>query len=163
MFTLTKKTDYGIIALSHLAKQPVGTVTTAREIAERYHVPAALLVNVLKALCQGELVRSTRGVKGGYTLALQADEISLAEIIRVIDGPVRFVQCSDKTSDGESACELLGTCPVVRPIHKVHAKLVSFLNDVKLSDIAFDEAFGDNNDKVALSLSGLQHHPEHVI
>jgi len=153
MFTLTKKTDYGIIALSHMALQPSGNVSTSREIAERYHVPGALLVNVLKALCQNELVRSTRGVKGGYALAVPAADITLADIIQAVEGPVRFVQCSTAAAEGETPCDLLNTCPVTRPVRKVHDRLVDFLRHVTLAQIAFDGEFGKPG--VAVSREGV--------
>jgi Rrf2 family protein len=141
MLQLTKKTDYSILALSYMAQRP-NTVCTAREIAEQYHVPSALLMNVLKVLCQGELVRSLRGAKGGYCLARPADSITLADIIMTIEGPVRFVQCAAKPAEGKDACRMMGTCPVSRPVRKVHNQLNDFLKQVTLAQIAFDEDYG---------------------
>lgn len=141
MLQLTKKTDYAILALSYMAQRP-GVVCTAREIAEQFHVPSALLMNVLKILCQGELVRSLRGAKGGYTLALPADQMTLADIIVVIEGPVRFVQCAAKGNGPRDPCVLMGTCPVSRPVRKVHNQLNDFLKQVSLAQIAFDEDYG---------------------
>jgi Rrf2 family protein len=152
MFTLTKKTDYGIIALAHLAQQPAGVFSGAREIAERYHVPASLLINVLKALCHAELVRSTRGVKGGYALAFPPAEITLADIIGALEGPVRFVQCSGDAVDRGPRCELLTTCPVTRPVRKVHDRLMEFLGQITLAQIAFDGGYGPRG--IALSREG---------
>ena len=137
MFALTKKTDYAIIALSHMAQQP-GVPCTAREVALRFNVPHALLMNVLKTLTHGELVRSIRGPKGGYVLARSTDQISLHDIIDSVEGPVRFVKCADDLGVGESPCELLSVCPVTRPIRKVHQKLTDFLHTITLSDIAHD-------------------------
>lgn len=150
MLALTKRTDYAIIALAHMAQNP-GAVHNAREIAERFRVPPALLMNVLKDLCHGELVRSTRGVKGGYSLALPADQITLNDIIRAADGPVRFVQCAGEES-GDAACELMATCPVSRPVRKVHDKLTDFLATVTLAQIAHDPDYKDHC--VHLSLEG---------
>lgn len=142
MFTLTKKTDYAIIALSHMAQRP-GQVCNAREIAQRFGAPVSLLMNVLKAMTHGELIRSIRGVKGGYTLARPADEITLYAIINAIEGPVRFVQCTEESRSGESLCELFRTCPVTRPVRKVHRKLVEFLKDITLAEIAHDSGYGE--------------------
>ncbi len=150
MFALTRKTDYAIIALSHLAQHPQG-LCTAREIADRYHVPQSLLMNVLKSLCHNQLVTSTRGVKGGYTLAMPADEITLAEIISAVDGPVRFVQCADQSA-AQEPCDLLEVCPVTRPVRKVHEKLVEFLHQVTLAHIAYDPEYRGRG--VALSFEG---------
>jgi len=154
MFTLTKKTDYAIIALSYIAQKDAGVITTAREIAERYTLPPALLVNVLKSLCHGELVRSTRGTKGGYSLAVPAEGITLADIIDAIEGPVRFVQCSGDHTGPEGNCDLLHSCPVTRPVRKVHDRLVEFLGQITLAQIAFDSEFGDRG--VALSREGAK-------
>ena len=151
MFALTKKTDYAIIALSHMAQCP-GVVCKARDIADRFHMPAALLMNVLKNLCQGELVRSTRGVKGGYALALPPDEITLDSIIQVVEGPVRFVQCAGELPAGEANCELLANCPVTRPVRKLHNRLKEFLKQVTLAQIAYDCDYGDKN--VSISREG---------
>ena len=141
MLQLTKKTDYAILALSFLAQRP-DEKCAAREIAEQFNVPSALLMNVLKTLCQGELVRSIRGAKGGYVLAREANSISLADIITVIEGPVAFVQCATKTKDGKGPCDLAGTCPVSRPVRKVHKQLSEFLRNVSLAQIAYDEDYG---------------------
>lgn len=151
MFALTKKTDYAIIALSHMAQRP-GVICNAREIAERFHVPLALMIKVLKVLSQGELVRSIRGVKGGYTLALPAVRITLASIIETIDGPVKIVQCAGHREPGDAECDLLDVCPVTRTVRKVHEKLKGFLDQVTLADIAFDRDYGNGN--VPVSVEG---------
>lgn len=149
MFALTRKTDYGIIALCHMVHRPE-TLSTARDMAERYHVPPALLMNVLKDLCHAELVHSTRGVKGGYSLALPADQISLADIIVAVEGPIRFVQCAGEDGNGSAPCELFTVCPVSRPVRKVHEKLVDFLGQVTLAQIAQDFDHTERSAPVAL-------------
>src|SRR5690606_10453865 len=80
MLSLTRKTEYALIALFHLARESE-RVCTAREISARYHLPPALLMNVLKCLASGDLLLSTRGAKGGYRLALPPEAISLSAII----------------------------------------------------------------------------------
>ena len=150
MLTLTRRTDYALIALAHMARQKKGQLCRAREIVERYHLPSALLVNVLKTLVQAELIRSTRGTKGGYALALPPDRLTLGDVIRAMEGPIRFVQCTDE--HGPSPCEFLNDCPVTRSVRKVHRQLVEFLDQVTLAQIAFD---GECRDRcVALSREG---------
>lgn len=149
MFALTKKTDYAIIALADMARRP-GQVVNAREIARRFNMPQALLIKVLKVLVQGELIRSMRGVKGGYTLALPADRITLQSIIQTIEGPIRFVQCATDDEHAEGACDLVMSCPVSRPIRKVHDRLKEFLNQVTLADIAYDREYCEKNVEVSV-------------
>src|SRR5215510_2114177 len=100
MLALTKKVDYGLIALCHLANHR-DEMATAREIAARYHLPPALLMNVMKSVAQAGLVRSSRGARGGYELAQPPEAITLNAIIEAIEGPVRFVQCV--VIDGDAA------------------------------------------------------------
>src|ERR1044071_9630417 len=136
MLTLTRKTDYALIALAHMAQQKKGSLCRAREIIARYHLPSALLVNVLKGLVQAELVRSTRGTKGGYALALPPERVTLGSVIRAMEGPIRFVHCSEEHGEGD--CELVNHCPVTRSVRKVHRQLMDFLDHVTLAQIAFD-------------------------
>ncbi len=145
MSTFTKKTDYGIVALSYMAKRP-GEVCNAREISERHHLPSALLMNVLKLLSRGDIVQSIRGAKGGYMLAREADKISLAEIIKAVDGPVGLVRCAVKQSGKPDPCDKMRTCPVSRPIRKVHRRLSELLDGVTLGQIANDDDYGDPTD-----------------
>jgi Rrf2 family protein len=144
MFALTKKTDYAIIALSYMAQQG-GRVCTAREIAEQFNMPAALLMNVLKTLNQSELVSSSRGAKGGYRLAMPAEEITLCDIITVVEGPIRFVQCAAGAQSPTQNCGLAESCPVTKPVNKVHDQLNVFLKQVTLAQIAYDKDYGDPN------------------
>jgi Rrf2 family protein len=118
-------------------------VATAREIAGRYRVPAALLMNVLKALAQHGLVRSSRGRKGGYELARPPERVTLNEIVEAIEGPVRFVPCAavDEVHPHEG-CDLIRICPVSAPVRRLHHRLKGFFDEVTLAQIAFDADCG---------------------
>lgn len=151
MFALTRKTDYAIIALSHMAQNP-GLICTAREIADKFHVPPALLMNVLKTMSQRELVRSIRGAKGGYTLALPADQVTLATIIEAVEGPIRFTMCSAQREPEDPGCDLFEFCPIKRPIQGIHDKLAGFLEQVTLEDIVREAREPEQN--VTLSVKG---------
>lgn len=152
VFTLTRKTDYALIALCHMARRPQ-EISTAREIAERYHVPPALLMNILKLLTQAELVRSIRGSKGGYTLAMPPGQITLEGIIRATEGPYRFVQCTAESKDDSPPCDLIDHCPISGPVQRVHAKLKAFLTEVTLAELAFESQRGDEPVQLAVALS----------
>jgi Rrf2 family protein len=146
MLSLTKRTSYGLIALSHLARSGERP-SSAREIAERYSVPAALLTNVLKSLAKGELVRSVRGAKGGYRLAMPASEMTLAMLITAIEGPVQLVECaSHRVSDDPNAlsCRLERSCPVRGAARKVDAKLRAVLEEITLADMLAPGSDGES-------------------
>jgi len=137
MLSLTKKTGYGLIAMTHLAGLAPEELASAREIAERFGVPTALLMNVLKELAAAGYVRSVRGAKGGYRLARQPEQISLGALITALEGPVRLAECLRGGEEGGGAvCELVDRCPIADPVHRVQRKFKDFLETMTLADIA---------------------------
>lgn len=139
MLSLTRKTEYALIAACHLARAENGAVISARDIHESHGVPLPLLMNILKKLNQAGLVRSQRGVRGGYSLALPPEKIDLAEFIEAVEGPVQLVRCT-ALSRKNPRCAVTGRCPIQRSIHKVHHRLRDFLTEITLAELAFDEA-----------------------
>ena len=137
MLSLTKKSEYALIAICHLAR--VGDrIVSAREIAEQHEVPLPLLMNVLKKLGQTGHVRSVRGARGGYTLALPPGELSLATLIEAVEGPVRLVNCVPGPGGPRRACVRTNVCSIRWPVHKVHDRLLRFLGGISVADVAFD-------------------------
>ena len=135
MLALTKKTDYALIALSHLAKQP-GGIVSAREIARVYHLPLPILTNILKMLAQTGVLISVRGASGGYGLARPAEAITLHELIAAIEGPFQFVRCViAEPEPGQNSCDLESSCPLRLPAHRIRERLKEFLENMTLSEI----------------------------
>lgn len=132
MITLTRRSDYALIALSHLAQARDG-LSSAREIADRHRVSLPLLMNILKQLTRAGVVESVRGARGGYRLVANADEMSLGEFIGIVEGPVRLVQCAD--AGPSSKCDRTLDCPVRSPVLRVHRRLKQFLAEVPLTEI----------------------------
>jgi Rrf2 family protein len=138
MLKLTKKADYGLIALRHLAlaaNGPKGSAS-AKDIAEAYGIPLPLLSKVLQKLARGGLLASEQGTNGGYRLARQASEISALEAIRTIDGPIILTQCFTEHNTGCHQSEL---CPVREPLRKVHEGILGLLAGISLSDLCSDD------------------------
>ena len=137
MLALTKKTSYGLIAMSHLAKLDSGQVTSAREISKLYGTPISLLMNVMKELAAAGYVESVRGVRGGYRLARRPEEINLSDLIAAIERPVRQTECRTHESEDGKECplEVMARCPIADPVHRVHRKLNDFLRKVTLAEI----------------------------
>jgi Rrf2 family protein len=139
MLSLTRKTDYALIALTHMARDPEGCCS-AREIATRYRVPLPLLMNILKLLTRQGFAKSARGPRGGYTLAMSAEEITLYDVIHAVEGPIQLMQCVDYhegRAEGTTggSCGLMSSCPMHSPIQLVHNRLVEFLSGVSLADV----------------------------
>jgi Rrf2 family protein len=137
MLALTKKTSYGLAAMAHMATLDGQRVTCAREIASLFGVPPGLLMNVLKELAASGYVESIRGAHGGYRLARRPKEISLADVVTALEGPIRSSQCisGQVNEEANSTCDDIDRCPVASPIHRVHRKLRDFLKTVTLADI----------------------------
>lgn len=139
MLALTRKTDYALVALAHLAKQGSERVS-AREIATKFRLPVPVLMNILNQLAHGGLVTSARGSKGGYRLARRPEQITLADLIDVVEGPVRLALCcSSEPAVEERECDLTDVCPVIHTIQNLHASLRRFLDQVTLEQIVSDD------------------------
>jgi len=138
MLALTKKTDYALIAVSHLAKH-AEPVVSAREIAEACGVPQPILTNILKTLAGAGIVVSTRGASGGYSLARPVDTISLHDLITTIEGPFQFVQCAvHREESSRNPCGLEPSCPIRSPVFKVYGRMKEFLESVTLAELVDD-------------------------
>jgi len=141
MLSMTRKTDYGLVAMAELARYQ-GSQVTARAMSERIGVPLPALTNVLKQLAQSGLVTATRGPRGGYRLAHKPNEITLGQLIEAVEGPVRLTRCcsdGEPAPDDECKCDLEDSCRVKLPVQRVQESLLRFLDQVKLSHIADDQ------------------------
>jgi Rrf2 family protein len=93
MFKLSKKADYGLIAVKHLATHRNGHACSANEISEEYGISTTLMAKVLQKLARQGLVAATHGSSGGYQLAKEPGQISALDVICAIDGPVLITSC----------------------------------------------------------------------
>ena len=133
---LTRKTDYALVALAGLARRGRGG-GSARDLALELHLPLALLRNLLKVMAARGLLVSTRGPAGGYQLARPPQEITLAEVVEVIEGPVHLVTCCPGGADDqEQRCKLEDSCLIKGNVRQVHERLMRFLAGVTLHHIA---------------------------
>jgi Rrf2 family protein len=152
MLVLTKKVEYGLIALTYLARNDNRPIS-AREVADGYNVPLALLMNILKTLTQRGLVRSVRGARGGYVLAVPARAITMEALIVAIDGPVCLTQCaSSNERTYKRTCGVGAPCPVRVAVRKINKKFRELLSDVTLADLVQDEGVAEMS-PVSLSVA----------
>ncbi len=138
MLKLTKKADYGLIALRHLstaAKPGSRASASAKDIAEAYRIPLPLLSKVLQKLVRGGLLMSEQGTNGGYRLSRAPQEINALEVIRTIDGPIILTQCFTD----HPGCDQSALCTVREPLRKVHEGILNLLAGISLSDLANEE------------------------
>ncbi len=133
MLRMSKMTDYGIVLLTELAREP-GQTRTARELAERTRVPMPSTSKLLKGFLQAGLVVSHRGASGGYGLARPAADISLTDIIAVLEGPVSLTECGQHTPAGTS-CELESVCRVRNHWRLINQTIQDALGRLTLADL----------------------------
>lgn len=132
MLKLTKKADYGLISLKHLALRPGRGASSAKEMSEAYRIPLPILAKVLQKLVRDGFLVSEQGTNGGYRLARDPAAITTLEVIRSIDGPVILNSCF--TGLGE--CEQSQQCTVREPLRKVHLGILRLLESITISDLA---------------------------
>jgi Rrf2 family protein len=134
MLRLSKKADYALMAMKHLATRSDAASASAREIAEQYDIPVELMAKVLQRLARRGLVTSLQGTRGGYRLARPTTQISVADIIEAIEGPLRVTACSTE----EENCGQYAKCSVRDPLWKIKDRIVSALSDCSLQEIVAD-------------------------
>jgi Rrf2 family protein len=135
MLKLTKKADYGLIALKHLAVHGMEG-SSAKDIASAYGIPLPLLAKVLQKLTRQGFLLSVQGTNGGYKLKRDPREISALEVIRAIDGPVFLTSCV--TARGE--CFQSSKCSVREPLRKVHEGILGLLAGITILDASENPA-----------------------
>jgi Rrf2 family protein len=137
MLRLSKKADYALMAMRHLARKATGSPSTsAREIAEQYDIPIELMAKVLQRLVRTGLLLSTQGTRGGYTLSRSSTAISVADVIQAIDGPFTVTACSTEKND----CEQYGKCSIRDPLWQIRERIVEALGTVTIAEMASDTA-----------------------
>ena len=149
MLKLTKKADYGLIALRHLATgRGARGSASAKDIAVAYRIPLPLLSKVLQKLCRAGLLISEQGTNGGYRLGRDPHDITTLEVIRTIDGPIILTQCFTE-HDEPIECEQSALCPVREPLRKVHEGILRLLSGISIADLSEEIA-------VPVMLSSIQ-------
>ena len=132
MLRLSKKADYALMAMKHLATRTDLVSASAREIAEQYDIPIELMAKVLQRLVRNRLLVSTQGTRGGYMLGRVSSSISVADVIEAIDGPFTVTACSTDKHD----CEQYSKCSVRDPLWQIRERIAATLGTVTLADMA---------------------------
>ena len=131
MLRLSREADYGLIALMYMANRPAERLAYRREIAEAHGIPTEFLAKVLQKLARGGLIRSYRGTQGGYALARTPAEITLADVVEAVEGPVALVECQCASYE----CEQELSCTVKHALTGVQREIRRVLGCISLVDI----------------------------
>lgn len=129
---LTREGDYGIRSVLYLARQPFKKVSFVNEISEDYKIPRSFLAKILQKLVRAKIVRSYRGVKGGFSLAKQAREITVLEVLEALEGKLALNLCiMDKKK-----CSFIRQCPSHALWTNVQSKVSDMLKKSNFEDLA---------------------------
>src|SRR5512144_2264161 len=132
MLKLTKKADYGLMAMKHLAERAPQGACSAKDVADAYGIPQEALAKILQRLAKAGLLKSQHGINGGYTLARDPNLISAFEVIQAIDGPLFITSCV--TVRGE--CDQTDRCTIREPLRKVNQSIEDVLKNIKISEMS---------------------------
>jgi FeS assembly SUF system regulator len=132
MIRLGKLTDYGLVLMSQMARQPLTELHTARDLAVQCQLPLPTVSKLLKILLQRGLLASHRGIKGGYGLVRQPQMISVAEIIYALEGRLALTECSSEVA---GLCGLESSCRIKDNQRIINQVVRGALENVMLSDL----------------------------
>ncbi len=139
MFSFTKRADYALLAMSYLAcassADPLRLVNT-KEIAERYHIPAELLAKIMQIMARTGLIISFPGPTGGYRLTRDPSDISIADVVNVVDGQLGIVQCSN---GNEVGCDQFDHCTIRTPLHALESRMNELLERISIWEISQEQ------------------------
>jgi Rrf2 family protein len=129
---LSKKADYGLIALSYMAAPGQRAIVSTREMAEQHDIPVELLAKVLQRLARRGVLTSVQGINGGYRLARDPQAISVADVVEAIDGPLTLTACSDTTD----SCDQFAKCNIRDPLHRIRERIAAALATCSVAELA---------------------------
>lgn len=132
MIRMARLTDYGIMLLTSFARHPERGMRSARDLAGESHVPQPTVSKLLKQLARNGLLEAHRGVKGGFTLSRHPRDISVAEVVQALEGPIAFTEC---TSD-PGCCNLESSCSVRSNWKRINLVVLDSLRRITLEEMA---------------------------
>jgi FeS assembly SUF system regulator len=132
MIRMSRLSDYGIVLMAHLAGLGGAQPHNAREVAAEANLPLPVVSKLLKALAREGLLLSHRGARGGYTLARRPEQISAAEMITALEGPIGLTECTVHPG----SCTQEPSCHVREPWQRINAVVREALGEVSLADLA---------------------------
>jgi Rrf2 family protein len=135
---LSKRGEYGLRALQDLARHHGGGPVPNTELAERNNIPARFLEQILLTLKHGRIVRSQKGPRGGYTLARPPEQITLAEVVRLLDGPLAPIGCASETAYEPCGCPDMEKCGLRRVMREVRDVVAKMMESTTLADLVVD-------------------------
>lgn len=131
MLRISRQTDYGVFLMTIFGREETGKLISARDLVARTQLPLPMVSKILKGLARNGILESHRGVHGGYFLTRHPSELSVAEIIEAIDGPIAITECVDE----ETGCRFKSVCPMHSNWSRINSAIATALEDVSLEQM----------------------------
>ena len=126
-----RKVEYSLMALKHIGAKASGELTTAKEVADAFHAPFEAMARSLQIMAQTGLLRSEQGKQGGYKLTRTLDQVTLLELIEMMEGKTAIAKC---LSSGET-CDIHNSCNIISPIQNLNNRLSDFYRGLSVQEI----------------------------
>jgi len=130
MLNITRKIEYGLIAMRHINKYGKEGLCSSNEIANKYHIPREIFAKTMQVLSKKNYICSVKGPNGGYFLNKSLNRIKLIQFIEDIEGPIGIVKCNI-----DDSCDLINFCNIKNPLMKINLSIRKALNNINLNDI----------------------------
>lgn len=134
---LSKKAEYALRAVTAMGRSPLGTTFSIQEISSGERIPLKFLEQILVVLKNSGLLRSRRGVGGGYQLNVQPAQITLREVVEPIDGPFDPITCTSALNQSRTTCEcgILGGCALSKTFSDLRGVVRGWLDQTTVADV----------------------------
>ncbi len=147
MLKINKKVEYALMALKHLQmhqKDPNPNATiSAREICDNYGAPFDTMAKVMQVMNSHDILKSVKGIKGGYLLNKNLDEVTYMQLVRMIEGKEELGRVCQST---KGLCELYGKCNIVTPVEHLNKKITGFLETLTVKELLSGTEFNHHHD-----------------
>jgi FeS assembly SUF system regulator len=133
MLKISRIADYGVVLVTRLAALPYEDVRSVRDLAGETGIPQPTTSKILKQLVRAGVVDSERGAHGGYRLARRPEDVSVAEVITALEGPIGVTECATQAED---ECEHSGHCGVRGNWQRINEAIAAALRSITLAEMA---------------------------
>ena len=128
MLKITKKTEYALIALSHISSNDA--LVRSIDISKKYSIPKELMAKTLQLMAKVGYIKAIKGPNGGYQSNINLDDISLKKFIESIEGPLGLIDCQISEE-----CTQIDFCNIKKPIKRINDNILNFLDNISLIEI----------------------------
>ena len=132
MLRLSKRVEYGLMALQYLAKS--GTVATTREISASKNIPYELLAKVMQSLKSEGIIDSYQGVRGGYALLFSPESINLSRVVKALDEHTTITECISPSGE-HAMCDMFDTCTIKEPMNKLQLRMEESMGKMTIAEL----------------------------